>query len=861
MKAAAYAVRPTRSGPHRTEPAAARRESSIRAVALVVLGMVSVAIINLTNLDDAYPLSPPVGNPDLADTINGLDGADTIEGRGGGDTLNGGNGDDFLKGDGGDAYTGPSGNDILNGGAGNDVLRGGAGIDSFDGGADIDRVSFFARAATQGATANLATGVIANDGFGNVESMVGIEGLGGGTAFVDNFTGNDSANLIIAGIGDIVHAAGGNDTFELDGAAATLDGGLGTDTITSFNGTALAIDGADADALADILTALTGVTVDLSLGTMIDAYGHSGTLTSIENVGGSALDDDIIGNDGVNNVLSGGAGADNIEGRGGADTLDGGDGDDFLKGDGNDSYTGPSGNDILLGGLGDDVLRGGAGVDTFNGGDGEDRVTFFSRTATVGVVANLSTQTITNDGFGNAETMVSIEDLGAGTAFVDTFTGSNGGNLIAAGIGDIVRGLAGDDIFQLEGAAATLDGGAGIDTIESFSDHAVVADNNADGLADDLIATQGVVVNLTSGALTDAFGNSGTVTGIENVGGSLLADTIVGDANANILQGFDGADSLSGGDGVDTLDGGKGKDRLDGGTGADIMLGGASSDTYVVDSAGDLVIEVSAIEGSSDTVEASISYVLGVHVERLILTGAAAVNGVGNNLDNVLIGNDAANTLNGKAGADTMSGGGGNDIYVVDTAKDIVTELAGGGTDTVISAVSWALGAEFERLTLNGSGATTGVGNALNNLITGDANANKLSGLGGADTIKGGAGNDKLIGGDGVDTLSGGSGADVFLFNAALSPSNADVISDYSVADDSMQLENSVFTALVTPGALDPTAFQIGAAAADASDRVIYNAATGVLYYDSDGTGAVAQVQIATLTPGLALTAGEFTII
>ncbi len=816
-----------------------------------------MAVIPGTALDDTL-----VGT-DLADTITGLAGADNLEGRGGADIIDGGDGDDFLKGDGGDSYAGPSGNDTLNGGAGNDVLRGGAGIDSFNGGADIDRVSFFSRAATAGVTANLATGAIANDGFGNAETMTLVEGLGGGTAFVDNFTGNDSANLIIGGIGDIIHAAGGNDTFELDGATNTLDGGLGTDTIVSFNDTALVADGGDLDTLADIVTALHGVIVDLTLGSIVDdGYGNSGTLISIENLGGGKLADDLIGSNTVN-VLSGLAGNDNIEGRGGADTLDGGDGDDFLKGDGNDSYNGLSGNDILIGGLGDDVLRGGAGIDSFNGGVGEDRVTFFSRAASVGAVANLQTQTISNDGFGNAETMVSIEDLGGGTAFVDNFTGNNNANLIAAGIGDIIHGLGGDDVFQLEGAAATLDGGAGNDTLESFSDHAVVADTNADGLADDVIALQGVTVNLATGSiLNDGYGNTGTLVSIENVGGGLLADTLTGDVNANTLQGFEGADTLSGGGGADVLNGGAGRDRLDGGSEADLMIGGASSDTYVVDSASDVVVEVSPLEGNGDTVEASISYVLGAYVERLTLTGAAALNGTGNNLDNILTGNSGVNTLDGGAGADTMIGGDGNDIYVVDAAGDIVTEASTlGGTDLVRSTVTLILGANLENLTLKGAAAISGAGNGLANVITGNTGANTLSGLSGADTLSAGAGNDRLSGGGGLDTLTGGAGSDVFIFNAPALAANRDTITDFDVAADTMQLEDSVFTAIGAPGALAVAAFNIGGAALDASDRIIYNSATGALFYDSDGTGVVAQVQIATLTLGLALTAADFVVI
>lgn len=726
-----------------------------------------MAIINLTALDDIFD------DADTSNTINGLAGADDIEGRGGDDVLNGGDGNDYLKGDGGDTYTGPSGNDTLNGGAGNDVLRGGAGRDSFNGGTGIDRVSFFSRAATAGVRANLATGSIANDGFGNSETMIYIEALGGGTAFVDYFTGNGAANFIIGGIGDVIAGGGGNDTFELDGAPATLDGGSGVDTITGFTRRALVPDGTDADTLADIVVAPRGVSVDLSLGRILDdGYGNSGSLVSIENVTGGDLDDDIVGADNAN-VLDGGDGDDDIQGRGGADTLHGGDGDDFLMGDGDDAYKGPSGNDVLNGGAGDDVLRGGAGVDRFDGGEGyDDRVSFFSRAATQGVVANLATGSISNDGFGNAETMVGVEGLGGGTAFADTFIGNELANTIIAGIGDTVRGMGGDDVFELEGATATLDGGEGNDTLESFSGKAMVRDNNGDGLADDIVATLGVVVNLATGTFTDGFGNTATLTNIENVGGSLLADTLTGDANINNLQGFDGSDVLSGGGGNDVLDGGSGRDRLDGGAGADLMLGGRGSDTYVVNSSGDRVVEVSRIEGSSDTVEASISYTLGLYVEKLVLIGGGAINGTGNGLNNSITGNGAANSLNGGSGIDTLNGGLGN------------------------------------------------------------------------------------------DTLAGGAGGDLFLFNSALNAlSNVDRITDFSVADDTFQLDNDVFTAAGAVGMLSAGAFRAGTAAQDADDRIIYDSATGKLYYDADGSGAGTQVLFAQVTAGLGLTNADFHIV
>ena len=151
----------------------------------------------------------------------------------------------------------------------------------------------------------------------------------------------------------------------------------------------------------------------------------------------------------------------------------------------------------------------------------------------------------------------------------------------------------------------------------------------------------------------------------------------------------------------------------------------------------------------------------GVTIENAI-GGSGADTMIGNEVDNILRGNAgndiiraaAGNDLlDGGIGNDVLEGGTGNDTYIVGEAGDIVTELAGEGTDTVKSSIDYVLVSNVENLVLTGA-AQNGTGNELDNVITG----NELGNL-----LRGEAGNDVLIGGDGVDRLVGGSGADIFV--------------------------------------------------------------------------------------------------
>jgi Ca2+-binding RTX toxin-like protein len=366
--------------------------------------------------------------------------------------------------------------------------------------------------------------------------------------------------------------------------------------------------------------------------------------------------------------------------------------------------------------------------------------------------------------------------------------------------------------------------------------------------------------------------------------GANFADRINGGASSDTLSGLGGNDTVSGDGGKDVLSGGTGDDRLFGGadddtlngnTGADFMAGGSGNDFFLVDSAADTVVEVAG--QGADRVFASVSYTLkaGSAVETLSTAnsaGTTAINLTGNAFANTVIGNAGVNVLNGGGGADTMQGLGGNDVYVVDNAGDIVSEAGGHGVDKVVSLIGFSLAdtthvlGAVENLTLAGTAAINGAGNSLANSIVGNAAANILSGGRGNDLLNGAAGNDILIGGAGNDRLIGGAGNDVFVFADPLRTANRDVVSDFhnrSHDNDTFYLDNTVFTKLGAghAHALNPAFFHAGHAAADANDFVVYDKATGALFYDVNGSAAGGAVQIAMLTDRPVLTARDFVVV
>ena len=323
-------------------------------------------------------------------------------------------------------------------------------------------------------------------------------------------------------------------------------------------------------------------------------------------------------------------------------------------------------------------------------------------------------------------------------------SGLGGNDTLLAGSGDdSLDGADGDDTLDGGGGADLMDGGLGNDTY--------VVDNGGDQVLEDGAGDAGdLVISSIAFTLPNLVENlvlagSAAIDGT----GNALANVITGNAAANLLRGEEG------------------DDRLDGGGAADTMEGGVGNDTFVVDHAADVAVE--EMGAGTDTVESSATHALGTNVENLVLTGAFAINGAGNDLANALTGNGAANRLDGGAGADTMAGAGGNDTYVVDNAGDAVTELGAAGTDTVEASIAYTLGANVENFVLTGTAAINGTGNALANSLTGNGAANRLDGGLGADTMVGGAGDDTYVVDDSGDVVTEASGSGRDLVRSSVS--------------------------------------------------------------------------------------------
>jgi Ca2+-binding RTX toxin-like protein len=272
--------------------------------------------------------------------------------------------------------------------------------------------------------------------------------------------------------------------------------------------------------------------------------------------------------------------------------------------------------------------------------------------------------------------------------------------------------------------------------------------------------TAGLVVNWqigANGAVTSATGGpvptvSGAPAATLLLAATTFNDTLDGGIGSDLLSGNEGNDSLAGGPGNDTLDGGA---NTAGGDTADLSLATAMV-ALTLDGSGNAVVTAAGID--TDTL---------IGIENVI----------GGSANDVLIGNQIDNVLDGGRGQDTLGGGAGNDTYHVDTFRDVIIELAGGGTDSVISRDSYIFHASVENVTLTGTGNFGVIGNELANIIDGNTGGNGIDAGIGNDTIASGDGDDTIIGGAGDDSMTGGNGIDTYFVD---STSDAVVETDLS---------------------------------------------------------------------------------
>jgi Ca2+-binding RTX toxin-like protein len=664
---------------------------------------------------------------------------------------------------------------------------------------------------------------------------------------------------------DLLIGGGGGDRLYGGDGADRLEGNDGADTLVGEGGDDLLIGGSGDDIYAvdsedDVVIEQVGEGNDRILAStsyriradaeieLLSAANQNDTVAM--NLSGNEFGQAIIGNDGVN-ILEGGGGNDTLYGKNGNDTLVGG-----------------AGNDQLIGGLGDDAYF----VDTLNdvvierANEGSDRV--------------LASTTYRLQAGVEIELLSAADQLGAaaldlrGNEFSQVIIGSEGTNVLEGGAGnDTLYGLGGHD--QLDGGTGNdfLFGGLGDDTfiVDSMGDITVEL---AGGGYDRILAS--TTYRLQTDAeieLLSAANQNGTAA--LDLRGNSFSQTIIGNNGANVLEG---------GGGNDTLYGLSGNDQLDGGAGNDQLIGGLGDDVYVVDSLNDAVIE-RAGEGY-DRILASTTYRLQADAQIELLSAAsqndtAALDLRGNAFSQTIIGNNGANVLEGGGGNDTLyglsgndqlDGGAGNDqligglgddVYVVDSLNDVVIERADEGYDRVLASTTYQLqaGSAIELILAAdqlGNATMTLRGNEFNQTIIGNDGTNLLDGGGGNDTLYGLGGNDTLDGGAGNDQLIGGDGANRFQFSTALGSDNIDRILDWQNGN-SIALDTAIFTTL-SGGALSVDAFRTGTAAQDSDDRLIYDQASGSLYYDADGNSSGEAALFVVLGAGTALTAGDFTI-
>ncbi len=657
----------------------------------------------------------------------------------------------FFGGAGDDILSGNNGIDTLYGESGNDILIGASGGDALDGGSETDTADY---SAASGALSIFLDGSTGSGAEAAGDTLLNIEIVQGGN-FGDTITGTNA--------NESLYGNGGNDILTSGGGVNVIDGGAGTDT-------------------ASYATYGNAITVNMTTNSATDTGTLGDSLVSIERVigtvqadvfTGSATADNFEGNDG-NDLFYGSAGADVLHGDNGIDTVNyaasaaavqaflngtlsaGGDAqgddiqlvenitgssyDDVLTGsnsnnvlsgdDGLDILRGEAGADQLSGGNGDDSISGGAGADTINGGAGMDTGDYTSSGA---FTLNLTTG-VHSGGDAAGDVLTSIERI-VGSLQSDTLIGSAADNILDGNDGDdSLTGNDGNDTLLGGSGADTIISGLGADTVDGGSGIDVVdyGLNNSIGITSFLDGTAGVG--------GDAAGD--TLTGIEEVRGTTLADTFYGAALDEVFVG-------RGGD--------------------DFFYASGGADQYLGDTGSDTVTYAASAIGT--TIYTDGSFGIGGLAAGDRLFGIETV--IGSTATDVINGTNLAETLDGELGDDELNGGGGNDILLGNGGDDRLVGGAGadqidGGAGSDVAFYQFA-GSAIDI----GFGVTGTLGDALGDTLTGveiimGSNYNDtLRDVGVGGTLFGLNGNDILFSDGAVTVLNGGNDFDTVDYSAS----------------------------------------------------------------------------------------------
>ncbi|MEE1656941.1 cadherin domain-containing protein [Microvirga sp. CF3062] len=693
----------------------------------------------------------------------------------------------------------------------------------------------------------------------------------------DTLRGRDLADWIVAGAGDDTVYGGGNDDilygqegmdflYGQDGNDI-LKGGIGFDWLDGGPGADI-LDG-DGDTTssnswnhASYRSSTVGIVASLDprvLGTG-DAAGD--TYINISGIHGSNFNDTLVGNELINS---------------------------------------------LEGYEGDDTLEGGGGGDSLLGGEGFNYVSY--EHAATGVTANLlknsdNTEDAKDDFF------LKISGL-IGSSYDDQLLGDYASNNLQGGAGaDILDGNNSEDTLIGGAGNDTLKGGQGNDYLNGGLGADALIGGDGYDYADYSAATAAVHADLSGANNVLGESRGDTFQSVEGVVGSKYHDTLYGDAHANNLQGWLGLDRLEGDDGNDTLFGGAGNDGLLGESGDDVLQGDWGNDTldggggfdrayfsgkmseYQIsqDAGGRLTVKDTIADRDGTDSVADVDYLVFENANyRTYNTAPTELALSRTSVSEDTLATTIIATLSAKDAEDdsiSYSLVSPESPFKIDGKNLILTsaldyETKASHTITVKATDSYGdsttqtftidvldvLESNDPKDPNNPNLPLTLWGTSRADRLEGHNANDVLYGQSGNDALLGNLGNDKLYGRAGKDVLNGGDGQDIFVFDTKLSKAskvnkaNQDKIVDFKVVDDTLHLAKSVFKKLDKKGVLKASEFYQGTKAHDRDDNLIYNKKTGALYYDADGTGSQAQIQIATLTKNLKMTHKDFFVV